>query len=241
MSDKTIKFHLIKSLPEDLVLAPVASKKLIPEWFKHIPPKVDNNGEEIPSVKKCIPFLDAMSMGYTLLMHVDVVIQQLENGEIRLPYIDKEHKQVLEAHKPIETHPSIQAMGSVFESMPILKYMNPWTIETPKDYSLLFLPPINRLENPIIPLVGFVDTDTYINVVNIPFIHTGLEPGKQVVIPAGTPICQIIPIKRDNWSSKVTLYDNRQLKAVEKQRKQMWADVRDDYYAKHLHKKKGYN
>ena len=98
MSDKTIKFHLIKSLPEDLVLAPVSSKKLIPEWFKHIPPKVDNNGEEIPSVKKCIPFLDAMSMGYTLLMHIDVVIQQLENGEIRLPYLDEEHKQVLEAH-----------------------------------------------------------------------------------------------------------------------------------------------
>ena len=66
-------------------------------------------------------------------------------------------------------------------------------IETPKDYSTLFVPCINRLESPIIPLTGLVDSDVYDNVVNIPFLHTDLEPGgKPVIIPAGTPICRFL-------------------------------------------------
>jgi len=105
---------------------------------------------------------------------------------------------------------------------------------------MLFLPPINQLENPIIPIVGLVDTDDYNNVINIPFIHTQLEPGNSVFIPAGTPICQMIPVKRDNWSQKVTVLDKQELKKVERLRTEMDKD-REDYYAKKLHKKKGYN
>ena len=45
------------------------------------------------------------------------------------------------------------------------------------------------------------------------FLHTDLEPGgKPVIIPAGTPICQVIPVKRDNWTQKVTVLDKQELK-----------------------------
>jgi len=119
--------------------------------------------------------------------------------------------------------------------------MNPWVIETPKDYSVLFLPCANKLESPIIPLVGLVDSDTYGNVVNIPFLHTDLTPGgTPIVIPAGTPICQIIPVKRDTWTQKVTFMDKQELKKVKKMRTEMDKD-REDYYKNYLHQKKGYN
>ena len=241
-TNKTIKFHLVKPLPDQIILPPVASKKVVPSWFKNLHPKVeDKRLGEISSVKRCMPFLDAMTAGYTMLMHMDVVVQKMEDGTIHLPYIDKQHQELMELWKPIETHPSTQVKGSAFENMTILKYMNPWVIETPKDYSVLYLPCINKLESPIIPLTGLVDSDVYHNVVNIPFLHTELETGgPPVVIPAGTPMCQIIPVKRDNWTQKVTVLDKQHMKTMTKQVKEMDED-REDFYMKNLHEKKGYN
>jgi len=240
MDKKTIKFHLINDFPEDLILPPIPTKRIAPDWFKQIPPKVMHSGDKVSSVKKCMPFLDAMTAGYVLLTHVDILIKQLDDGSIRLPYLSKRHELLLNAWKPIETHPSAQVKGSPFENMTILKYMNPWIVETPKDYSAMFMPLANRLESPIIPLSGYVDTDTHHNVVNIPFLHTNLSPGNDVMIPAGTPICQIVPVKNAEWSTKVTLFDSKEVKKVKKMRNQMDKD-REDYYAKNLHKKKGYN
>lgn len=242
MSNKTIKFHLIHDFPDQIVLPPVPSKKVVPPWFKQIPPKVeDKKLGKISSVKRCMPFLDAMTAGYTMLVHMDIVIQLLPDGTIHLPFIDDHHKYLVEKWKPIESHPASQVKGSAFENMTILKYMNPWVVETPKNYSALFVPCINRLESPIIPLTGLVDSDVYGNVVNIPFLHTDLEPGgKPVIIPAGTPICQIIPVKRDTWSQKVTVLDKQELKNVSRMRKTM-DESREDYYMKNLHEKKGYD
>jgi len=240
-TNKTIKFHLIHDFPDQIVLPPIPSKKVVPNWFKNLGPKVhDENLGKVSSVKRCMPFLDAMTVGYTLLMHVDVLIELHEDGKVHLPYLDDKHKKLIEKWSPIETHPSSQVKGSAFENLKILKYMNPWVIETPKDYSLLFLPCINKLESPIIPLTGLVDSDVFKNVVNVPFLHTELEPGGKVFIPAGTPICQIVPIKRDNWTQKITLLDKREIKDVTRQRETMDKD-REDYYMKHLHQKKGYN
>ena len=232
-----IKFHLVQDFPEQLVLPPLSSKKLIPDWFKKIPGY--NEGDQ--TVKKCVPFIDAMSIGYTLLSHMDIVIYQLESGEVKLHYLDEKHAQLVKRWPPIETHPSRQIPGSPMENYTILKYMSPWIIETPKDYSLLFLPPINRLEIPLVPLVGFVDTDTYFNNVNIPFIHTALEPnGEKHLIPAGTPICQVVPIKREEWTTKYTWLDKEQLDKQKYSRELVNKD-REDWYKNHAHTKKRYD
>ena len=72
-----IKFHLVQDFPDEVVLPPVASKKLIPDWFKKIPP---HNEDDI-TVKKCVPFVDAMSVGYTIVNHMDICIWQTKDGE----------------------------------------------------------------------------------------------------------------------------------------------------------------
>ena len=100
---------------------------------------------------------------------------------------------------------------------------------------------INQLESPVIPLVGLVDSDEYTNVINFPFIHVELQRGGKVfMLPAGTPICQMIPVKRDNWSSKITVLDKHELKKAKKQREVMSED-RTDYCARKPHKRKGFN
>ena len=48
-------------------------------------------------------------------------------------------------------------------------------------------------------LEGVVDTDNYYTAVNFPFVLK--TPDKEFMIPAGTPIAQVIPFKRDKWES----------------------------------------
>ena len=48
-------------------------------------------------------------------------------------------------------------------------------------------------------LEGIVDTDTYTAAVNFPFVLK--TPTEEFMIPAGTPIAQVIPFKRDKWES----------------------------------------
>jgi hypothetical protein len=48
-------------------------------------------------------------------------------------------------------------------------------------------------------LEGIVDTDTYTAAVNFPFVLK--TPTDEFMIPAGTPIAQVIPFKRDKWKS----------------------------------------
>jgi len=63
----------------------------------------------------------------------------------------------------------------------------------------LFVQPFHR-ESVFTILPGIVDTDKYSPPINFPFVlndinFTGL-------IPAGTPIAQVIPFKRDSWNLK---------------------------------------
>ena len=71
-TNKTVKFHLIKGFPDQITLPPLASKKLMPQWFKNIPQFVKHNDDEIQSVKKCIPFLDAFTSGYIIPFQTDI-------------------------------------------------------------------------------------------------------------------------------------------------------------------------
>ena len=135
-----IKFHLVQDFPDTLVLPPLSSKKLIPDWFKKIPP----TNEDDLTVKKCVPFIDAMGAGYTLLSHMDIVIYQTEKKEVRIYCPDEKHEALCKRWPPIETHPQRQFPGSPMSGYTVIKYMTPWIIETPSEYSTLFLPPINR-------------------------------------------------------------------------------------------------
>jgi hypothetical protein len=83
----------------------------------------------------------------------------------------------------------------------IPKWTNPWLIKTPKGYSCIFTSPFNR-DAPFNIFDGVVDTDTYDMPVNFPF---GLkDPDFEGLIPAGTPIAQVIPFKRTAWKSEYT-------------------------------------
>ena len=54
-----------------------------------------------------------------------------------------------------------------------------------------------RLEERFSIISGIVDTDTYINLINFPFILHKRD--EQFLIKKGEPMVQVIPFKRESW------------------------------------------
>jgi hypothetical protein len=54
---------------------------------------------------------------------------------------------------------------------------------------------------PFTILPGVVDTDRYTAPVNFPFLIN--DPNFEGLIPAGTPIAQVIPFKREPWEMSI--------------------------------------
>jgi predicted membrane-bound spermidine synthase len=104
---------------------------------------------------------------------------------------------------PIDFHPVEQAPNHPNRkghqtSYP--KWINPWSIKTPAGYSVLFIQPMHR-ESIFTILPGIVDTDQYNAPVNFPFVLNNIQ--FEGLIPAGTPIAQVIPFKRESWEMKI--------------------------------------
>jgi hypothetical protein len=147
------------------------------------------------TVKKCPPFVDAMTGGYLIPIIADVQFSMKPDGlefSSTLPIV--------------EHHDPRQLAGSSLQRMVIVKFVNPWIVKTPPGYSCLFIAPLNRFELPFQPLSGIVETDTFYHEVNFPAISL-LAPGQSTMVRKGTPLVQVIPFKRDNWTSREATAD----------------------------------
>lgn len=175
----------------------------IPEWYKDIDSYLNNNKMPFPggntsaTIKKCMPVFDVISSGYFLYTYVDISIQQVydENSKKIMPFYS------WPAHTPIDFHPPAQAeTHPQNRGISIPKFINPWSIKTPKGYSLYISQPAHR-DLPFTIFPAIVDTDKYTNPIN--FIFTLNDPNWEGIIPAGTPMAQIMPFKRDSWKMKL--------------------------------------
>jgi len=178
---------------------PTPALEIIPEWYKKLEsyftgekkPHIDPKHKTTATVKRCMPVFDAITAGYIFYTPVDVYVEQINNT----PYYSWPAGDALGFH-PIEqvgNHP----LNNGFDYP---KWNNPWAIKTPKGYSVLVLPPLHR-ESVFTILEGIVDTDTYTAPINFPFVLNDIK--YEGMIPAGTPIAQIIPFKRENWVMKI--------------------------------------
>jgi hypothetical protein len=187
--------------PEDkgVIAEPVAAKTVLPDWFKKLPP-VDkahltptNNAL---TVKRCMPFIDAMTTGFILPLAATVRLAVTDNGAT----VDAGWEFDKEMVSPHGAH---QVSGNPREPRPPCKFHNYWTIRTPKGWSCLFVPPLNR-PNPAFECVaGVVDTDTYHALIHFPFFATQ-TPGIYT-IEKGTPLVQVIPFRRETTDLKLDI------------------------------------
>lgn len=179
--------------PEDegVIPAPYPARDSLPDWFKKLP-SVDasalsptNNGL---TIKRCMPFFDAMTTGWILPLAATVRIAIKDDGQT----VDAgwEFDRVM-----VSNHSPYQVAGHPAAPRPPCKFHNYWTIKTPRGWSCLFVPPLNRANGAVTLLAGIVDTDRYASPINFPFFATG--PDGLHTIEKGTPLVQLIPFKRE--------------------------------------------
>lgn len=196
---KKISFEYTTPLGELEINRPKPSVKSLPKAYKALKPYTDSkkianfNAELNHSVKRCIPYLDAMTAGYILTTPADLIVTMQEDK----PFIQWKTEQiVLEAHDERQVPDDLKP--SYCHDIPF-KLINDYVIKTPKGYSCMFLPILNVPNNPFVAVSGIVDTDNFHSPVNFPFfLQKSFTEG---VIPAGTPLVQIIPFKRESWYS----------------------------------------
>ena len=183
---KKIKFHSERT--ELDLLKPMPTSRFMPEWYRKMPGVEDG----IETVKKCIPVLDALTSGYIIPLSFDAVWD--DKNKI---FITQTEDKVNSDHNAVQT--KFVEIADGFDPQPH-KWINHWFVKTPKGYSTLFVHPLNRDDLPFKSFTGIVDTDKHPMPVNFPFV---LKEGFTGIIPAGTPMIQAIPFKRDKWTSEI--------------------------------------
>jgi len=224
---------------------PVPIKLNIPEWFK----KLEHTLEK-KTVKGCMPFLDTLTTGYLLKCPQDYgLAHNIINEEgkkdskwhpLNLDPAVLFAKSINLGKNSPDMHPTMQIEGSPAieknKDLPFFKIINPWIIKTPPGYSCLFLPPMNNHDDRFSIMPGIVDTDTYPNEINFPFVINGDKyPHLDTVIKKGTPYAQVIPFKRENWKMKI---EGVSTKFLDKGKMFYFLKLLHIYKEKYWHKKK---
>ena len=200
----TIKFRCPNGL-EGLLPAPVPASLGLPNWLKSMPTKAFSalNLQDEQTVKRCPPFVDAMTNGFLIPLICDL---RVENGEIAwdsdLPSGDIDFPR-----SPISFHDASQVTGTpLFDADRFfIKFHNLWTIEAPEGYALHFMHPANRFDLPFTTLSGLVDCDRYVdNLIHFP--ANWHDTNFRGVVPKGTPVAQCIPVRREKWTSEVSSF-----------------------------------
>jgi hypothetical protein len=235
MSAERIEFSLV---PFPIVQAlagsiprPYPAVKEVPGWFRAIPSETDSPAGHAAStrtLKNCPPFLEAMTCGYILPAAADLSLSLDPAGRFHGESRDLDIVQI---------HSVDQVKGSPFAKLPVLKILNPWLVRTPPGYSTLFLPLLNRFEMPLVPLAGLVETDVFYREVNFPAVLS-IPLGTTLNIPRGTPLVQMIPVKREEFQADFEPADAEKYGAMDLQTRDSPENY--NFYKNHYWQKKAY-
>jgi hypothetical protein len=175
------------------------AKNFIPEWYKLAKPKKQENfifeDLKVNGFKHCMAFLDSFTSGYIMCTPQDIVIKRINSEENLITYSNNSYE-LLELRRTGDNPTLPVPMGYQDKHYAWHTYTS---LKIKKDYSALVTHPLNRFDLPFLTLSGIMDLDSTVGGGNIPFF---LQEGFEGVIPAGTPMAQIIPFKRENWFSK---------------------------------------
>jgi hypothetical protein len=211
---KKIKFHFPKGTKEsfkDIFPSPTTTN--IPDWFKKLEHKIGKL-----TIKGCMPFLDSLTAGYVLKFPQDFEVahnvKKTEDGQLDSFFNTSLKSSTtkglgLNINTEIPDVHAIQQLGEcpfvkTNKNLPFYKILLPFTIQTPPGYSTLFTPILNNQDDRFFPIAAIVDTDKYKSYINIPIVINGDKyKTLNTLFEKGTPLCQIIPFKRDNWQSEI--------------------------------------
>jgi len=185
---------------------PVLASTVQPEWWKKMKINEIVRGDKQQTIRACPAMQDWLTMGYYLVAEEDVFVQIEGKKSHAWSYQDSKIGS--------SSHPDTQ-FGNAFipekrDGLPVkdaFKFRNPWNIKTPPGYSTYYLDPFLHQNNFFSVWPGIIDTDKFnLNMDNAQIIFYP-KTDKSFIIKKGTPLVQVIPFRREEWSSSVQIKD----------------------------------
>jgi len=222
-----------------ILLKPFPASKAIPEWWRNHSPYVKDesnpegkkllirNGLSNATFKKCVPMLDSLTAGYIIPLYADVQVTQVNDSTV-INWTS--HQQVLDMHgkDSFDIEPPAGFSNQLFI------YKSRLTPITPKGYSILITHPFGYNDLPVRAVSAIVDSDKNKTELSLPF---WVKTKYQGIIEKGTPMVQVIPFKRENWSSSFDFYEKDTYLQEEDKN---WRSVLMNHYIKNIWTKKEY-
>lgn len=187
---------------------PLPVSKTLPEWYKEADryakmpfggAYVGPDGGKIPTWKACPAMYDIMSSGYVERVPCDLEFYYNEQGVISVRPLDEKDIQFVSPRTPM---PQFIVPHGYDENH--FAWWSEWGVELPKGYSAIYTQPINRYDLPFLTTNGIIDNDKVSMPGTVPFF---VKKGWTGIVEAGTPYMQLIPFKREDWTSEVLIED----------------------------------
>jgi hypothetical protein len=192
-----LKNNKVLFIPKDkdteiCIPRPQSSKKYIPNGLKICQlrfQKLMDLDQDDYTAKKCIPFLDSLTSGYTQELACDVYIEcntEEDDPEINYRW-SGEFRPLSTRREDTNSSNSMPHFPGYYKTE--FHWNTFWEPKTPPGYSTFYFHPANRFDLPFITHNGIIDTDKWPITGPLPFV---IKKGFSGLIPAGTPIYQMI-------------------------------------------------
>jgi hypothetical protein len=229
--------NILKIIPTtDIINKDITSASLcIPDWYKNVDQytsdktvlRLDMPFNTNGTFKICSPLLDSLTSGYVFVLNADIEVYTNDDNFPSMMWRTDDKLVDLQLGSSWQGF----NISDEYEQI-IFKWGSTLGLQTPPGYSILFSHPYNRTDLPFYTLGGVVDTDKYNIPVNFPFL---LKKSFRGIIEKGTPLVQILPFKREDWTHQYEEYDHKRVlerhntfiqKIVRSYKKQYWSKKR---------------
>ena len=193
---------------------PVLAKNYHPEWWKKAKVKVHHRGQTVQTLRSCPAMDDYLKLGWYIIATQDIPV--MNGHDWNFP--EENEIFVTSPNSPIRSpsHGSSQ-FEDIFEYMgedcPVkdaFKISQRWNITTPEGYSTFFIDPFLFQNQYFAVWQGIIDTDNFnMNMDNAQIIFYP-KVNHSFIIPAGQPICQFVPYKREEYHATYTYAESNE-------------------------------